>query len=401
MLGKAIVSALKALAWVILLFLIVTYLFAILFTEMIGTPNNFSVIPDENIAEWFGSMTSAMFTLVQLTTLEDWAKITRYVTANIPEDSLLPGEFWRYVLMAYVLSTNWIIMNVVLATLIENLILLNEEVKEAREGGDVTVESWMLTPSDLQSTESEDLEEQKEEEEKKAQEQGGGSGPQQSAADRLALQTLSEFFDLSAEYVGIEGQNHRKLVTQKSLAEALQRTDVQTKLYQACPALQGVEAEEMAGRIWDACPKKLDKDGMSRQELAEACMVMRGELSLNHFVIISQALQKMEKHIDHELVHLNKHQRKMNRRFLKLRHRLRKVYHFDGAPRKMIELVEDIRKKKIQEEARKLLGGGAQGAASLANAGKGGDAPDAGKDAAADDDSIALSSDDEDDEGPW
>jgi len=164
------------------------------------------------------------------------------------------------------------------------------------------------------------------------------------------MQTLSEFFDLASTYVGIEGQNQRKLVTQRSLKDSLLRSDVQTKIAQACPALSGIDPEEMAAKIWGACPKHLDKEGLARQELAEACMAVRGELSMNHFVVISQALQSMEKHVEHELVHLNKHQRKMNRRFLKLRHRLRKVYHFDGAPRKMAEMVNEIKRKSLMAQ---------------------------------------------------
>merc|ERR1719450_759668 len=113
--------------------------------------------------------------------------------------------------------------------------------------------------------------------------------------------------------------------------------------------MQGVEPTDMAERIWGACPKRLDKEGLARQELTEACMAIRGELSMNHFVVISQALQQLEKHVDHELVHLNKHQRKMNRRFLKLRHRLRKVYHFDGAPRKMLEMMAEMKKTQAKK----------------------------------------------------
>merc|ERR1719330_593837 len=81
-------------------------------------------------------------------------------------------------------------------------------------------------------------------------------------------------------------------------------------------------------------------------------MALSGELSMNHFVMISQALARMEKHTEHELVHLNKHQRKMNRRFLKLRHRLRKTYHFDGAPRKMVELVNEVKRKNLEQAAK-------------------------------------------------
>merc|ERR1712194_618394 len=50
---------------------------------------------------------------------------------------------------------------------------------------------------------------------------------------------------------------------------------------------------------------------------------------------------------------------KMNRRFLKLRHRLRKVYHFDGAPRKMVEMMNEMKRKAAANEAH--TGGGKAG----------------------------------------
>merc|ERR1719215_2284284 len=187
----------------------------------------------------------------------------------------------------------------------------------------------MKTPESLES--EGDKEEEKEEETT----EGQGAVVNQSIADRLALQTLSEFFDAAATFVGVEGVNQRKLVTRDGLAEALTVMNSRQKLFQACPAIESMNQVEVPDQILGACPKPMDRDGLSRQELSEAVLVLRGDLSMNHFVVISQALQSLEKHINHELVHLNKHQRKMNRRFLKLRHRLRKVYHFDGAPRKM------------------------------------------------------------------
>jgi len=48
----------------------------------------------------------------------------------------------------------------------------------------------------------------------------------------IATQTLSEFFDLAASYVGVEGVNQRKLVTQRGLGDALSREDVQGKIFQ-------------------------------------------------------------------------------------------------------------------------------------------------------------------------
>lgn len=381
MLVFAIITALKALGWVILMFAILTYLFSIITTEFIGMAESDYENPEdeEEILEWFGDIVKSMFTLLQLTTLADWSYIAR-------KCGELHGPIWLYFFMLYVLATNTILMNVVLATLIEKLILLNEEVKEAAAGEASEVESWMLTPSSLASEPDEDPEDKKEEEEQKKEE--GQTGPTQSAADRLAMVTLNEFFDLASKYVGIEGQNQRKLATQGSISEALARGDVASKLlHQACPALVGADHEELAQKIWEACPKRQDKEGLSRQELAEACMSTRVELSMNHFVIISQALQSLERHIDHELVHLNKHQRKMNRRFVKLRHRLRKVYHFDGAPKKMVELVNEIKRKNREEEAKKIVDGDEPVEAKEGGGGGGDDSSE-----------IALSTDEDDDE---
>mmetsp|Transcript_44493 Transcript_44493/g.137589 ORF Transcript_44493/g.137589 Transcript_44493/m.137589 type:complete len:504 (-) Transcript_44493:14-1525(-) len=190
---------------------------------------------------------------------------------------------------------------------------------------------------------------------------------QQSAADRLTTQTLSELFEQASAFVGIEGVNQRRLVTSSSFADALTKLDVQEKLFQVCPALKGLETPEVLKMVFGACPKRLDREGMLRQELAEAVLALRGELSMNHFVIIGQTLQTLERHIDHELVHLNKHQRKINRRFLKLRHRLRKVYHFDGAPRKMVELVNEMKRKNIEAAAAKVARGISTPSAKSAN----------------------------------
>jgi len=363
MLMFAIIGALKSLGWVALMFTITTYIFAIVTTEFLGVPNTQLAdqgLKDDLIDEWFGDMPKSMFTLLQLATLEDWAHIARH-------SGKAAGGFWSYFFLVYVMATNSILMNVVLATLIENLFTLSSDMKEAQQGNGEDVESWMVTPSELASDEDDDGEED-DENAQKNQGNNFAAGPntQQSAVDRLAVQTLTEFFDLAAQYVGQEGVNQRKLVTNKSLKDALTRPDVQSKVYQAVPAMKGVDPEEMAKKIWGACPRHLDTAGLSRQELAEACMVLRGELSMNHFVLISQALQSMDTHISHELVHLNKHQRKMNRRFLKLRHRLRKVYHFDGAPKKMIEMMNVMKRKQQAAEARAMQSGGMPSSPNMA-----------------------------------
>jgi len=325
---QAIIEAMRALGWLMAMFVVATYIFAIVTTEFVGLADEQD---DPLLNEWFGDMFKSMFTLMQISTLEDWAIIARHVADKL-------GGHWLIIFVVYVLTTNLVLLNVVLATLIHKVISLNTDLKSA-QAGQVTEETddWMLTPSSLASDDEDEGPE-----DKPATNQGGGlaSGVvAQNAAERLTMQILSEFFDITSEKVGIEGLNQRKLVTQRSLGHALQKPDVQEKLFQVCPSMQGLEPAELPARILAACPKQINRDGLLRQELAEACLALRGELSMNHFVGIGRSLQQMERHIDHELVHLNKHQRKMNRRFLKLRNRLRKAYRLeDGAPRRRKEL---------------------------------------------------------------
>jgi len=355
----SVTKALASLGWTALIMAATTYLVAIVTTEFIGLSNDDN---DPLIAEWFGDLFSSMFTLLQLATLEDWSRVARHVGTNY-------GMFWQYFILFYVLSTNMLVMNLVVAQLVASVLELSTEVKTAHDDPNEEAPSWMRTPSSLMGEEEDEEEKGSKREDEDGAEAAapgaaagaapgaGAAGIQQSVADRLAAQTLSEFFDLASTYVGIEGVNQRKLCTQKSLGDTLLRQDVSAKLVQACPALANCNAAEMVERIWSGCPKKLDKEGMTRQEVAEAVMMVRGELSMNHFVTISQALERLEKHTEYELMHLNKHQRKMNRRFLKLRHRLRKVYHFDGAPRKMVEMVNEMKRRNIASAAEAAMRG--------------------------------------------
>jgi len=396
---------LKALGWVALMFIITTYIFSIITVEFLGIPNSSLENKDDLIDEWFGDMPKSMFTLLQLATLEDWARIARHT-------GKVAGGFWTNFFLIYVMGTNSILMNVVLATLIENLFSLSSDMKDAQTGDGEDIESWMATPSELASDDDEDGEED-DENNAKNQSNNSNLGPnaQQSAVDRLAQQTLSEIFDLAAHYVGQEGVNQRKLVTQKSLRDALARPDVQAKVFQAVPQVKSVEPDELAKKIWGSCPKLLDPGGLSRQELAEACMVLRGELSMNHFVVISQALQSMDTQVSHELVHLNKHQRKMNRRFLKMRHRLRKVYQFDGAPRKMVDMMEDKKRKQMAAMSGQQMsgypmspsaggGGGGGGGGELGGAGANAE-PQAGATEANDGSSVIEMSEDSSQDEEW
>jgi len=326
----------QSLGWMLLLLFFFTYMVGIMMTEFVGMETE-----DSELEEWFGDLVKSMFTLFQMSTLEDWGHIARRVGAVF-------GAPFQLVLLMYVFSSNLILLNVVTAVLTYQIFELNSEVKEE-------MPAWIKTPR------GENVEEYEDEQDDVGRNEGqnanggaaagGAATQQQSVADRITTQTLSEAFDLASVYVGTEGVDQRRVVTLKSLTETLIRADVHSKFIQACPAMVGMEAADMAKTIMQSCPKRIDPDGLSRVELAEAVLAMRGELSMNHFVSISQALAKLEKHVNTELVHLNKHQRKLNRRFLKLRHRLRKVYHFDGAPRKMVEMMNDLKRKALAKAA--------------------------------------------------
>lgn len=340
LLVQAMVEALRSLFWLILMFSLCTYLVAVVTTEFIGLANDDG---DPLLDEWFGDMFKSMFTLMQLSTLDGWVTIARHCGDKL-------GGQWLLFFLAYVLVTNLVLLNVALATLIHKVISLNTDVAKAKAGDmkEDDVESWMLTPSSLDSGDEAEKEKQQQ---AQAAPTGNAMAVVQNAAERLTQQLLSELFDLTSELVGREGLNQSKVVSERSLKDALVRVEVQERLFQVCPALKAIDPHGLAKRVIAACPKHYNRAGLMRQEFIEACLALKGDLSMNHFVAISMSLQQMERHVEHELVHLNKHQRKMNRRFLKLRHRLRKVYHFDGAPRKMAEMVEHIQKKKQEAAA--------------------------------------------------
>jgi len=338
---QAIKDAMKALAWFFVMLLVTTYLCAIVTTEYLGISNTDG---DAMLDEWFGDMFKSMFTLIALSTMDDWVTVTRYV-ANTQ------GGLWFFFFLAYVLTTNLVLLNVALATLVSKVMSLQNDLKSAKAGeaNDDDVESWMLTPSSMDSGDEEENQQQTQQTAAAAATGGNATAVVQNAAERLTQQLLSDLFDLTSELVGKEGVNQSRVVTERSLGDALVKMDVQERLLQVCPGLTAVEPQDLVKRVIAACPKHYHKAGLMRQEFAEACLALKGELSMNHFVAISLSLQQLEQHVDHELAHLNKHQRKMNRRFLKLRHRLRKVYHFDGAPRKMVEMVTKMQKLKESE----------------------------------------------------
>eukprot|EP00927_Polykrikos_kofoidii_P018124 TRINITY_DN18347_c0_g2_i1.p1 TRINITY_DN18347_c0_g2~~TRINITY_DN18347_c0_g2_i1.p1 ORF type:complete len:619 (-),score=122.04 TRINITY_DN18347_c0_g2_i1:98-1954(-) len=336
---QALAQVLEPMGWMFVLFAGMLYILGIITTEFIGLVNEDG---DTQIEEWFGDLWKSMFTLYQISTLSDWTVVSRHI-------ALKKSFVWNIFFLVYVFFTNLIIMNLALACLLESLFCLSADLKDAQSGVLEEPASWMKTPSSLASESSG-------EEEADSQESEEDAVAGLSANFHLG-QALGDLFDLFSTFTGGDGTNNKRLITLKSLKDALHRPEVKTKLTLACPSITNVpdgapplEPEKIAQTIWGACPRQLDPHGMNKQELAEACMALMGELSLNHFVVISQTLVKTEQQVSRQLEQLNSQQRRLNRRFIKMRHRLRKVYRFDGSPRKMQKLMDEKREKLSERQ---------------------------------------------------
>merc|ERR1719353_1859832 len=103
---KSFASAFKTLVWTFVLLILALYLFAILFVKMLGDEHRDKPGGNPRIAEWFGTLPAAMFTLYQIVTLEGWADIGREVWAT--------DQGWMIiVILIFIMITNMAIMNTV------------------------------------------------------------------------------------------------------------------------------------------------------------------------------------------------------------------------------------------------------------------------------------------------
>lgn len=110
---KSFASAFKTLVWTFVLLILCLYLFAILFVKMLGDEHKDKPGGNPLIAEWFGTLPSAMFTLYQIVTLEGWADIGREVWAT--------DQGWMLiVILIFIMITNMAIMNTVTAVIVEH-----------------------------------------------------------------------------------------------------------------------------------------------------------------------------------------------------------------------------------------------------------------------------------------
>jgi len=128
LLVKGMLGALKALGWAFLLILIVLYVSAVICTEFIRDQFPVGARQPADLHQWFGSVGSSVLTLFQLMTLEGWPEIVRAVAIDSHKPWLL------LFLMPFLCCTNFALLNVVTAVMVEKVFEFaeDEKVNEAK-----------------------------------------------------------------------------------------------------------------------------------------------------------------------------------------------------------------------------------------------------------------------------
>lgn len=97
---ESIGEALMPTTSVLIIILILFYIFAILFTELIGKASHF--MDDEHVHEHFGTVGNSLGTLLQILTLDSWSATVRYVQVN--------SENMGYILLVWALYVLFIVL---------------------------------------------------------------------------------------------------------------------------------------------------------------------------------------------------------------------------------------------------------------------------------------------------
>jgi ABC-type multidrug transport system fused ATPase/permease subunit len=97
---ESIGEALMPTTSVLIIILILFYIFAILFTELIGKASHF--VDDEHIHEHFGTVGNSLGSLLQILTLDSWSATVRYVQVN--------SESIGYILLVWGLYVVFIVL---------------------------------------------------------------------------------------------------------------------------------------------------------------------------------------------------------------------------------------------------------------------------------------------------
>jgi voltage-gated sodium channel len=124
LLVKGMLGAMKALIWAFLLIVMVLYISAVFVTEIIrGELKTAKPSEEQNLKLWFGSVGSSILSLAQLMTLEGWPTIVRFTAIEGDRKWLL------LFFLPFLCCTNFALLNVVTAIMVENVFAFAEEEK--------------------------------------------------------------------------------------------------------------------------------------------------------------------------------------------------------------------------------------------------------------------------------
>ena len=107
---NSLFKSLPDLAWIFILILIFYYLYSVMGTKLFG----------ESFPELFGTLTTSMFTLFQLMTLEDWVNgIAK------PVMSVFPFAYVYFI--SFILITSVVVLNLIIAVIVSGLEAIQTE----------------------------------------------------------------------------------------------------------------------------------------------------------------------------------------------------------------------------------------------------------------------------------
>lgn len=119
---EAIIQSVPGVVWTMLLLLIIYYVYAIMGIDLFG----------DRFPEYFGNIPSALFTLFQLTTMENWTEVARTVIDVYPLS-------WMY-FIPFILAAAFIITNIVVGIIVNSMDECRKNVKKQDEGKDYNLE---------------------------------------------------------------------------------------------------------------------------------------------------------------------------------------------------------------------------------------------------------------------
>eukprot|EP00928_Gymnodinium_smaydae_P049189 TRINITY_DN3299_c0_g1_i1.p1 TRINITY_DN3299_c0_g1~~TRINITY_DN3299_c0_g1_i1.p1 ORF type:complete len:1386 (+),score=298.14 TRINITY_DN3299_c0_g1_i1:317-4474(+) len=108
------VKSLETLFWLITALLIVTTFFAMLISTLIEAPDD----GDPELYLHWGTVSRILFTLIQITTYDDWASVVRRLVFGPPENPAASQPYLLFVLVPFVAITSHAIMHLVVGVML-------------------------------------------------------------------------------------------------------------------------------------------------------------------------------------------------------------------------------------------------------------------------------------------